>query len=83
MTAKNRLPDGSGTYGKIVTCSTTWKRGPQSPAPAETAEQELDRKVKTLMQTTQRSYSEAMSVVLNIDGELKSRWVAETLRGRK
>ena len=44
-----------------------------------TAEQELDTKVKALMRSTGRTYSEALSVVLNLDGELKKRWVAETL----
>jgi hypothetical protein len=69
MTETRKLPDGSS-----IKFARVWRM----VAKTETAELELDRKVRELMAATRRSYAEAMSVVLNLDGELKRRWVAET-----
>ena len=49
----------------------------------QTAEAELDGKIKLLMRETGRSYSEAMTTVLMLDSELKARWIAETLPRRR
>jgi hypothetical protein len=76
---KMTLPDGSTvTFSKVARMVAK-----PDKIGGETAEQELHRKVQTLMLETKRNYTEAMATVLMLDGELKSRWVRETLTPRR